>query len=596
MARSSSGNWQRRLITWSNSVDARNQSLEQAKGNLAKINIRKNGSCVILGKQVTEEQIEVWLTGEFEKKPDLKVLIRVDQETKHLFLSNVISICRKAGLPRASIAVKTERSSKGVGNSKPGPETHKDKLRLAFVTNGIADYWNIAKSGCLDAQRDLGVEVEVKMPPEFSVVLQKQIVEDLVAGGIDGIAISPLDAENQTAWLNEIAAQVPLITHDADAPESKRRVYLGMDNYKAGRMCGQLVKKALPNGGGVMLFVGRLGQDNAKYRRQGVIDELFGRSDPESHDKIAHDPVDGVLDGGKYKILGTLVDKLSLADAKQMATDAIAAHPEMKAMIGLFEYNLPACYQALKQAGKLGKIKLVGFDENDVTLQGIREGFVNGTIVQNPYQYGYQSVKVLKEIIEGKDNLNGRDYIDIVARKITKENVEVYWTDLKARKTEGQEEPALPMPKSNAPPQKLTPQEVVKVLNLWVGEWTSVDKATNELLEKFSLRLNKQGESIEGEGTLFENGTAGGRKLTFEMTYNPELNVFVQIIKPTNMPPLTRHFRWNFKKDTGIAEYVTPTPPKGIVPIATWKKTAPIRWTLSLWFTRTANSYPRSRQ
>ena len=123
-----------------------------------------------------------------------------------------------------------------------------------------------------------------------------------------------------------------------------------------------------------------------------------------------------------------------------MATDAIAAHPEMKAMIGLFEYNLPACYQALKQAGKLGKIKLVGFDENDVTLQGIREGFVNGTIVQNPYQYGYQSVKVLKEIIEGKDNLNGRDYIDIVARKITKENVEVYWTDLKARKTEGQED------------------------------------------------------------------------------------------------------------------------------------------------------------
>ena len=152
------------------------------------------------------------------------------------------------------------------------------------------------------------------------------------------------------------------------------------------------------------------------------------------------------------------------------------------------------------------------------------------------------------------------------------------------------------MPKSNAPPQKLTPQEVVKVLNLWVGEWTSVDKATNELLEKFSLRLNKQGESIEGEGTLFENGTAGGRKLTFEMTYNPELNVFVQIIKPTNMPPLTRHFRWNFNKDTGIAEYVTPTPLKELCQLRPGKKPAPIRWTLSLWFTRTANSYPRSRQ
>ena len=320
-----------------------------------------------------------------------------------------------------------------------------DKLRLAFVTNQIAGFWNVAKSGCLDAQRDLGVEVVVKMPPQRSVVLQKQMVKELLADGIDGIAISPLDADNQTAWLNEIAAQVPLITHDADAPESKRRVYLGMDNYKAGRMCGELVKKALPNGGGVMLFVGHLGQDNAKQRRQGVIDELFGRPVPVRPYQIAHDPVEDVLDGGKYKILGTAVD--GFAHAKQKADAAIAAYPDMKAMVGLFEYNLPACYQALKQAGKLGKIKLVGFDENDVTLQGIKEGFVTGTIVQNPSQYGYQSIKVLKDIIEGKDNLDGKDYIDIVGRKITKENVDAYWTDLKARKTgEGQSSGPQPEP------------------------------------------------------------------------------------------------------------------------------------------------------
>ena len=49
--------------------------------------------------------------------------------------------------------------------AKPG-----SKLRLAFVTNQIADFWNIARSGCLDAQRELGVEVVVKMPPEASVV------------------------------------------------------------------------------------------------------------------------------------------------------------------------------------------------------------------------------------------------------------------------------------------------------------------------------------------------------------------------------------------------------------------------------------------
>ena len=90
-------------------VDARNQSLTQSTGNLAKINIRKNGAYVLLGRQVTEEQISNWMTDQVDKKPDLKVLIRSDKEAKHLYLANVMSICRHVGVPRANIAVKTEQ-------------------------------------------------------------------------------------------------------------------------------------------------------------------------------------------------------------------------------------------------------------------------------------------------------------------------------------------------------------------------------------------------------------------------------------------------------------------------------------------------------
>ena len=90
-------------------VDARNQSLTQSTGNLAKINIRKSGAYVVLGKQVTEEQMETWMDGEVKKKPDLKVLIRSDKEAKHLYLANVMSICRSVGVPKANIAVKTEQ-------------------------------------------------------------------------------------------------------------------------------------------------------------------------------------------------------------------------------------------------------------------------------------------------------------------------------------------------------------------------------------------------------------------------------------------------------------------------------------------------------
>ena len=90
-------------------VDARNQSLTQSTGNLAKINIRENGSYVVMGQQFTEEQVSEWTKQQVDKKPDIKVLIRCDQDAKHLYLANVISICRGVGVPKANIAVKTEK-------------------------------------------------------------------------------------------------------------------------------------------------------------------------------------------------------------------------------------------------------------------------------------------------------------------------------------------------------------------------------------------------------------------------------------------------------------------------------------------------------
>ena len=90
-------------------TDARNQSLTQSTDTLIKINIRKSGAYVIQGKQVTEEEIDTFMETELQKKPELKVLIRCDQDAKHLYLANIMSICRHVGVPRANIAVKTEQ-------------------------------------------------------------------------------------------------------------------------------------------------------------------------------------------------------------------------------------------------------------------------------------------------------------------------------------------------------------------------------------------------------------------------------------------------------------------------------------------------------
>lgn len=90
-------------------VDARNQSLTESTGDLININIRKSGAYVLMGRQMSEEEISEWMAAEIVRKPGIKVLIRCDQEAKHLYLANIMSICRHVGVPRANIALKTEQ-------------------------------------------------------------------------------------------------------------------------------------------------------------------------------------------------------------------------------------------------------------------------------------------------------------------------------------------------------------------------------------------------------------------------------------------------------------------------------------------------------
>lgn len=302
-----------------------------------------------------------------------------------------------------------------------------DKPTVTFVTNQQASFWDIAEVGALKAGEDVDVEVIVKQPSKGQVDLQNRILEDLMAQGVDGIAVSPIDPIGQEDFLNEIGNNTLYITHDSDAPNTNRLCYIGMSNYEAGRMCGELVKEAIPDGGEVMIFVGRIDQLNAKQRRQGLIDELMDRDrDPERYDEPGE-----VIKNDKYIILDTRTDGGEDAPAKAEAEDAISKYPNLKCMVGLFAYNPPQMLAAVKEANKLDSIALVGFDEDSATLEGIREGEIHGTIVQNPYEYGYQSVKMLAALARGdKSVIPENKYVDIPARKITKDNVIEFWTEL----------------------------------------------------------------------------------------------------------------------------------------------------------------------
>jgi ribose transport system substrate-binding protein len=231
--------------------------------------------------------------------------------------------------------------------------------------------------------------------------------------------------------LNEIGKKTNFITHDSDAPQTNRLAYIGMSNYEAGLTCGKLVKEAIPDGGNVIIFVGRLDQLNARQRRQGVIDELLGRTpDPKRFDS----PDVGVLRGDKYTILDTRTDNFDTAQAKAGVEDAIVKYPELHCMVGLFAYNPPAMLEALKGSNKIGKIKVVGFDEADGTLQAILDGHCTGTVVQNPYMYGYESVRMLAALARGDKTVLPKDgFLNIRERVLRKDNVQEFWDELKKR-------------------------------------------------------------------------------------------------------------------------------------------------------------------
>jgi len=309
------------------------------------------------------------------------------------------------------------------------PPAQSERVHIAYVTNGIDPFWNIAAAGVRGGEKDFDVDCEVLMPPK-GIVDQKRMVESLLSNNIQGIAISPIDAANQVSQINEACARTNVITQDSDAPGSNRLCFVGMDNYKAGRSAGKLVKEAMPEGGSVMVFVGRLEQLNAQQRRQGVIDELLDLP-VQTLDTVKIDPPGATFMGGKYEILRALTDNFDYAKAKSNAEDTIAGHKNIGCMVGLFAYNAPACLTAIKEAGKTGRIKVVSFDEAEATLEGIAEGTVHGTVSQQPFKYGYESVRILAGLARNdKSVLPEGGFLAIPSVVVRKDNVEAFRTEL----------------------------------------------------------------------------------------------------------------------------------------------------------------------
>jgi ribose transport system substrate-binding protein len=290
------------------------------------------------------------------------------------------------------------------------PKAPKAVKTVAFIPNNFSNFWKVARKGCEKADGELpDVSVAFKSVFGGTIVEQQRFVrEALDTDGADAIAISPIDSAAEKQLINDAAKRAVVITQDSDAPDSDRVLYIGADNKAAGRQAGELIKKALPQGGKIMAFVGKADAQNAKDRYAGLQE---------------------ALQGSKVELIDLMTDDTDPSRARDNAYQTLKKYPDIAGMVGLWSYNGPAILTALRPENMLGKIKIVCFDDERETLEGIRSGVIYGTVAQQPFEYGYQAVLAAGKILRGdRSVIPESKKLFIPTTVITRENV-VEYTD-----------------------------------------------------------------------------------------------------------------------------------------------------------------------
>jgi len=254
-------------------------------------------------------------------------------------------------------------------------------IKIVVIGKSVHPYWSNVEKGVLAAGKDLGVDVIFFVPPKEDVAAQIQTMETYIAQGVTGIALAPSDP-NALEPVMKKATEAGIFVTTLDTPPidgSVSLVYIGTNNFSAGKTAGETMAALLPNGGKV--GIGR-GSDTALNALQRT---------------------DGFLEGIKGTAITTLEpvnDKEDSATALQLANSVIVANPDLAGAFGVYAYNGPAWATAIKEANAVGKIKLVSFDATTDIINGIMEGVINATVAQREYDMGYKSVQILKLMAE----------------------------------------------------------------------------------------------------------------------------------------------------------------------------------------------------
>jgi ribose transport system substrate-binding protein len=256
---------------------------------------------------------------------------------------------------------------------------HEENERYVFVATNInLPYWQEAQAGFLDAAKALGVKSELVGPttydPNGEVGMFRRVVEEHPSG----ICLSAARPEIFQADIDKAVAQdIPVICVDADVPDSKRVLYIGTDNFKAGK---ESVKRiaALVSGQGNFAIVTIPGQQNLDDRLAGVADAL--RNFPA------------------LKLTKILDDRGDARRAFDQVSELLQKKEKINGIICLEAAGGSGAAEAAHRLNMEGKLPIVAFDNDPETLDWIDRGVISATITQKPYVMSYYGLKFLDDL------------------------------------------------------------------------------------------------------------------------------------------------------------------------------------------------------
>jgi ribose transport system substrate-binding protein len=256
--------------------------------------------------------------------------------------------------------------------------------RYIILMNGESPFWDAVRVGMNEAGKKLNVTVVLEPNSEGPAGQIQKLRQCATQTDIAGIAVCPADAAN-ASLVDEMrklrAAGIPIITVDSDVDRGRFRdarfAFVGTDNYAGGLTLGKAARQLLPRGGAYVQFVGRTGAQNA-------IDRMNGFSAGAGDKLVERD---------------RMADETDRTRARENVRNAIRNHSDVNLLVGIWSYNAPAIAEIVRELHKQDQITAVAFDAEQQALNDLETGTLKVLVVQNPYEMGFQSIRLLTALV-----------------------------------------------------------------------------------------------------------------------------------------------------------------------------------------------------